>query len=368
MKVIAFYLPQFHEVEENNNWYGKGFTEWNAVKSAKPLFKEHIQPKLPLYNNFYNLLDVNTIRWQAELARTYGIYGFCIYHYWIEGRLLLEKPMQLLLQNQDININYCISWANHNWTKSLREKSKEIVLHQSYGGVKDWEEHFNYLLPFFKDSRYIKIDGKPLVVIYRPNDISNFDEMVKKWNKMANDNGLLGISFAYQHSDYDHRKEKNGDLFDFGIEYEPTYCENETKSVLLRRKYQSLKNMICIKSKIPIMKWNAIKMDYNKTWNAIIKMKPRDGKMIPGAFIDWDNTPRGNKKGKIYYNFSVKKFQYYFRMLIEKTRKVYKRDLIFIFAWNEWGEGGYLEPDNVDGYGRLEAIRDSLIECNEWPF
>ena len=160
MKIIAFYLPQFHNIPENDEWWGDGFTEWVNVKKAKPLFDGHVQPKEPLNDNYYNLLDDNIKIWQAKIAKEYGVYGFCYYHYWFNGKLLLEKPMEQMLNNKKIDIPFCISWANEPWTKAWVNE-KKVLIPQSYGGVNEWKEHFDYLLPFFKDERYIKVHNKP---------------------------------------------------------------------------------------------------------------------------------------------------------------------------------------------------------------
>ena len=164
MKIIALYLPQFHEIPENNEWWGKGFTEWTNVKTAKPSFKGQYQPRIPLNNNYYNLTDVRAQEWQAKLAKEYGIYGFCYYHYWFEGKMLLEKPAEIMLKNLSVDMPFCFCWANHTWLRAWADKSNRTLIKQTYGTEEDWINHFNYLLPFFKDERYIKEDGKPIMV------------------------------------------------------------------------------------------------------------------------------------------------------------------------------------------------------------
>ena len=144
MKIIAFYLPQFHEFRENDEWWGKGFTEWTNVKSAKPLYKGHNQPKVPYGEKYYNLLDTETLRWQSKLAKEYGVYGFCYYHYWFDGKMLMNRPMELLLENTDITQKFCICWANEKWTKAWAKKERTVLIDQTYGNEKDWKEHFEY--------------------------------------------------------------------------------------------------------------------------------------------------------------------------------------------------------------------------------
>ena len=168
MKIIPFYLPQFHNIPENDEWWGNGFTEWTNIKSAKPLFEGHKQPKVPINGNYYDLLNDDVKIWQAELAKKYGIYGFCYYHYWFNGKMLLEKPMEQMLTNHNIDIPFCICWANAAWTKAWVGEEKKVLIPQTYGGRNEWEEHFFYFLPFFKDRRYIRENNKPVIIIYRP--------------------------------------------------------------------------------------------------------------------------------------------------------------------------------------------------------
>lgn len=366
MKIIAFYLPQFHSFPENDEWWGKGFTEWTNVKSAKPSFAGHNQPKVPLNNNYYNLLDADSLRWQSSLAKEYGIYGFCYYHYWFDGKMLMQQPMEMLLKNKDIDQPFCICWANEDWTRAWAKKERTVLIGQTYGGRKDWEEHFEYLLPFFQDERYIKVDGKPLFVIYRPELIGVLSEMLSCWDEMAEKAGLPGVAYAYQQVTYNHQKEATGELFDYGIEYQPGYVKKDQQKSL-KLVSRKLLNDIVRKFNLPQRKWSTIYYDYDETWKRILEVEPRDGKMFPGAFVDWDNTPRYKNGSSIIYGYTAEKFKNYLSQQIKRAKEVYKKDMIFLFAWNEWGEGGYLEPDESEKFARLEAVRDALRENNEFP-
>ena len=177
MKIIAFYLPQFHNIPENDEWWGDGFTEWTNVKKAKPLYEGHMQPRVPLGGNYYNLLDDNVKIWQADLAKKYGVYGFCYYHYWFNGKMLLEKPMEQMLANKEVDIPFCICWANEPWTKAWVGDERKLLIAQEYGQEEEWKQHFMYLLPFFKDERYITKNGKPLFVFYRPDIVPCMKEI-----------------------------------------------------------------------------------------------------------------------------------------------------------------------------------------------
>ena len=202
MKIIAFYLPQFHEIPENNKWWGKGFTEWVNVKKARPLFENHNQPRVPLNKNYYNLLDEKTQKEQVKLANDYGLYGFCFYHYWFDGKLLLEKPVEKFLKNKSLDTHFCICWANEHWTNAWANKEAKVLIEQKYGNKKEWKDHFDYLLNFFKDDRYIKENNKPLLVIYRPELIDCLKEMLEFWDEEAKKHGFAGLDFAYQHAGY----------------------------------------------------------------------------------------------------------------------------------------------------------------------
>lgn len=367
MKIITFYLPQFHKIKENDEWWGDGFTEWVNVKNAKKLFNNHNQPRVPLNNNYYNLDDITVMINQAKLAKKYGIYGFCYYHYWFEGKLLLEKPLENMLSTSEVNIPFCLSWANETWTRTWADKSKSLLLEQTYGDEKDWTDHFYYLLPFFKDKRYIYKDGCPLFVIYRPHNISCCREMLNLWEKLAINNGLNGITFVYQDRSFNHLEHEFGDLFDYGIEYQPQIVmdiEQHTIPMTINRSLNILAD------KVPIFqnKYTCMRLSYDSLWKRILKYMPRDEKMFPGAFVDWDNTPRYKNRGSICIGVTPEKFGKYLNRQIKRAKKVYKKDMIFMFAWNEWGEGGYLEPDDKYEYEMLEKIKDALEVNDEFEY
>lgn len=375
MKIIAYYLPQFHSFKENDEWWGEGFTEWTNVRKATPLFKGHNQPRVPLNNNYYSLVDERTLEWQAELAQKYGIYGFCYYHYWFDGHMLMERPMEIMLADPKIKLPFCICWANENWTKAWADSSKEVLISQTYGDRSDWIHHFDYLLQFFNDPRYIKIDNRPIFVIYRPEIIPSLREMVTVWDVLAKENGFDGLCLMYQQCNFDLRKDQNGDLFSYEIEYQPGRVKGWNKNLPLLQQQsvsipvitRKLLNDISLKLNLPLHSWSSVAYSYDGAWQRILKMMPKDSRTIPGAFVDWDNTPRYGRKGSLYTGVTPAKFEYYLIKQIEHAKKDYHAEFLFLFAWNEWGEGGYLEPDTKWGYGMLEAIRNALIETGEFP-
>lgn len=376
MKIITFYLPQFHEIPENNEWWGKGFTEWVNVKKAQPLYEGHEQPRVPLNENYYNLLDPNVQVWQAKIAKEYGVYGFCYYHYWFNGKLLLEKPMENMLKNRDIDIPFCVCWANEPWTRAWVGETK-VLIPQLYGEKREWKEHFDYLLPFFKDSRYICDDGKPLVVIYRPEVIECLNEMLDYWNELAIQEGFEGLTYAYQNIDFDLKADKDDSRFKYNIEFQPLYArhdmfKNNHKYIkALRRKVAAFveKNFGFDLMRYGVGFFNkSNQISYDEAWNKILARKPETEKNVPGAFVGWDNTPRKGERGEIFVGDTPEKFEKYLTQQIIRAKNIYSKDMIFMYAWNEWAEGGYLEPDTRSGYKNLEAIKNALKSTNEFPW
>ena len=299
MKIIAFYLPQFHDIPENDEWWGKGFTEWVNVKKAQPLYKGHEQPRIPMNENYYNLLDDNVKIWQANIAKEYGIYGFCYYHYWFGGKLLLEKPMEQMLKNPKVDIPFCISWANEPWTKAWVNESK-VLIPQFYGGKKEWKEHFDYLLPFFKDNRYIKEDNKPLFIIYRAEVIDCLNDMLDYWTELAQQNGFSGMKYAYQNLTFDLMPNKDDSRFDYNIEFQPSYAWNDlnNKSAVQKSKLwnflRSVKRRIYAETEkrlgFDLQRYfnhkgkeknaSVLKTDYDEAWKAILEHIPENEKNI----------------------------------------------------------------------------------------
>lgn len=382
MKIIAFYLPQFHNIPENDAWWGDGFTEWVNVKSAKPLFSGHVQPKIPLNENYYDLLDDSVKIWQAEMAKKYGIYGFCYYHYWFGGKLLLQKPMEQMLSNHKIDIPFCISWANEAWTRAWVNDEKKVLIPQKYGDEKEWHDHFMYLLPFFQDDRYIKVFEKPLFIIYRPEVIDRLNDMLDYWNELALDCGLKGLCFAYQTINFDITDNSDVSRFDFDIEFEPSYSRYflKTKKGFLSRIKRLRRNVAKSFEKkfgIDLLRYGSFTfsrvshnnyIDYAEAWNEIINRKPISDKSVPGAFVAWDNTPRHKERGLVYTNNTPDLFKRFLKQQIIRAKEIYKKDMIFMYAWNEWAEGGYLEPDEEHGYAYLESVKEALEETYEFPY
>ncbi|MEK3837776.1 glycosyltransferase WbsX family protein [Paenibacillus sp. FSL R7-0128] len=354
--ILAMYLPQYHEIPENNEWWGKGHTEWVSCKKAKPLFKGQNQPRVPLNNNYYNLLDIDAQINQAKIAKEYGVYGFCYYHYWFSGKQLLEQPISNMLNNNKIDIPFCVSWANHSWSNSTARKNRTILIEQKYGTEPDWIEHFDYLKKLFNDDRYIKVNGKPMIVIYDAVNIDCWDAMKNLWDRLALENGWEGLYYVttLKHEiDVQFSREKK---FDAQFEYQPTFALAKAHKIDYAKWY-NLKRLLC-KDVFNI----PCRISYDKVWTRIINQTPSNGvKTFLGAYNDWDTTARWGKKGIVHIGASPIKFKKYLKKQLERS-KTSKSEFVFITAWNEWSEGAYLEPDEKYGFSYLEAIKETMID------
>lgn len=353
IKTIAMYLPQFHNTLENDLWWGKGFTEWTAVKNAVPLYRGHNQPRQPLGGKYYNLLDKSTMEWQASLAKEYMIYGFCFYHYWFaKGKRILEKPAENLLKWSDIDMPFCFSWANESWVRSWTnvkggnawaEKfdgevsaGNGVLVAQDYGTECEWRAHLDYLIPFFLDKRYIKIDGKPVFIVYKPETISGiFNEMMGCWKNWARESGLPGLYIIVAQTPG--ISTFPWTMVDARVAHGPAIClAKETKD------------------------GNTTFYDYDYLWERFLGMNGSDNqKTYYCGFVNFDSSPRQGDRGLIFKGGTPEKFYMYFKRLLEKSAQL---DNLFVFlnAWNEWGEGMYLEPDETDKYGYLIAARKAM--------
>lgn len=372
MKILALYLPQFHAIPENDEWWGKGFTEWVNVKKARPLFEGHYQPRIPLNENYYNLLDNSVKKWQIDLAKEHGIYGFCVYHYWFCGKKLLEKPMEQYLADKSLDFPFCFCWANEHWSNAWVSGENKILMAQNFEDREDWDNHFYYMLPFFQDERYIKEDGKPLYVIYLPNIIGPLNEMIDRWQELAKQNGLPGIKFISQSPFWHLDNNADKSRFDYSIEFQPSMINHLEKGkqgakwVRWKTKLSLfLQNKLHIYVKLPKKKVH--RSCYDDKWKQVLAIHPQNDICIPGAFVDWDNTPRKGERGDVYVGASPEKFKHYFDLQVKHVKREYKTDWLVMFAWNEWAEGGILEPTERYGTGYLEAIRDVLLENEEFP-
>ena len=375
-KLIAIYFPQFHQTPENDKWWGEGFTDWNLVKEATPLFEEHYQPRIPL-DGYYNPCKAEVLRKQAATARKYGIEGFMFYHYWFDGKQMLHKPMETFLLNKDIDINFCISWANGTWTRQWLGIN-EILIEQKHIPKKElWKQHFDYLLQFFKDSRYIRIDNKPLFSIYCPDIVKNTKEMFTYWNDLAKENGFEGIHFmAIKNFDFPNPSFLKS--YDSLMKFQPREANTSNKNPN-RQKSSSSKIFRLLPEKIRFMLGdlkrricNYTRIDGKKIWDYILVNSNVNDypqfeqlKIFESAYFSWDNTARYRKRATIFSELSKIDKKKYFSELYNKCKQN-GDEFIFFNAWNEWSESAYIEPDDKYGYENLEIIKSVLegsIEC-----
>ena len=355
MKIIAFYLPQFHEIPENNQWWGKGFTEWTNTRKATPLFKNHYQPHTPLNNNYYNLLDDGVLEKQIDIAKKYGVDAFCFYHYWFKGgKKLLEKPLEYVLANKSLDFPFCICWANESWSRRWDGSNKEILIEQDYDDDENWKNHFYYLKQFFEDERYIKIDGHPVMLIYKPQEIPELSKKLSVWNFLAKQHGFGRIIFISQYPQVNKEIER---LFDYNIEFEPEYTATEIRNHKFRFLFKNplaLFSMLYSKLFLTLKIRHYKKLSY-KRFSNISSKRIIAANHLPGLFTSWDNTPRRKNGGIVYHGSSPMLFKRYASIQISKA-KSNNCPFVFVNAWNEWAEGAHLEPDDKYGYDYLEAL------------
>ncbi len=378
-RIIALYLPQFHPIPENDKWWGKGFTEWNNVVKAKPLFKGHYQPHLPADLGFYDLRLPEVRQQQADLAREAGIEGFCYYHYWFgNGKQLLERPFNEVLASGKPDFPFCICWANHDWTNKTWVKDKSthrdsMIMKMEYS-MEDHVAHFNALLPAFKDKRYITVDGKPLFAIYQPKAIPDVEKFIALWQKMARENGLPGIHFVGYSVNSSGRSVKGNKVSlwttDEAAEHYKSVLDLGFDAVLssgLSRAQSickgKLKMLFYFLTKNSVLPTSNI-CDYSDVMKHYYVEEDAWENVYPTLLPQWDRTPRAGKGTNPLINATPEKFQKTIENALELIKnKAPEHKILFLKAWNEWGEGDYVEPDDRFGHGWLDAIRKALDNC-----
>lgn len=349
--IIAFYLPQFHPIPENDLWWGKGFTEWTNVGKAKPLFPGHYQPHVPADLGYYDLRVPETREQQAEMARQYGIDGFCYWHYWFgNGKQLLERPFNEVLESGRPDFPFCLGWANHSWkikTWSNEGKFDKLLIEQKYPGVQDCKDHFKLVSKAFIDNRYLKIDGKPIFLVWEPESIPKEIDYVKIWREEARINGLKGIVFIgftfYQNKiDY---------IYKLGYDY---VVYDAIKDVVEKNKAKKfIKQIIRKIFNIPFL------INYSKYQKEVLNVVTLK-KALPCVIPNFDHSPRSGKYGLILQSSPL-----HFKNFLIKIKTYLKagkltNPIIFIKSWNEWGEGNHLEPDLKYSKSYLESLKEGL--------
>lgn len=365
IRPIAIYLPQFHPIPENNIWWGRGFTEWTNVTKAKPLFKGHYQPHLPADLGFYDLRLPETRAAQAQMAKEHGIYGFCYYHYWFNGRRILDRPFQEVFETYEPDFPFMLCWANENWSRAWDGSETDILLEQNYSEEDD-REHIRFLIPFFKDPRYIKVDGKPVFIIYRSIELPDVKRTLQIWRQEAKEAGLDLYLCRMERWNYGSGEEYLRDGFDAAIDFQPLSpslkeylkLDAETKNNFFKkiiRKCRSVYN-----SKI-LHKSKPMYIDFTKFVRYDLSRSPVSYKQFPGVSPMWDNSARKKNKAVIFLNSSPQLFGKWLTGKINKFKPFSKEEnFIFINAWNEWAEGNHLEPCQKWGTRFLEEIKKAV--------
>ena len=349
IKVIALYLPQFHINDENNKFWGNGFTEWTNVKKSKPRFKGHHQPRIPGdkygYLGYYDLSDIKSLEKQMSLAKAHGIYGFGIYYYWFSGKKVLEKPINIFF-NSNINFKFLLIWANENWTRRWDGSDQEILLKQEYKP----DDPINFIKDIKKyvtDKRYIQIDKKPVIGLYEPKKIPHLEETIRIWRDKSREFGIGEIFVLISINHYKIRDFQNLNLFDGSYEFPPR--NSLLKHLLVKEKNAFIYPGLLYKSR----NLNESELNFNKF------------PVFRGSMLEWDNCARKNMC-VIFDHYSPEQFYLFNKIIINWTYKHYNNEhnFIFINAWNEWGEGSYLEPDEKYGYASLNSLSKAIFNLS----
>ena len=349
--VVALYLPQYHPIPENDEWWGKGFTEWANVTKAQPLYRGHEQPNLPADLGLYDLRVPETRLALAEMARAYGVDAFCYYHYWFgNGRRLLQRPFDEVLASGQPDLPFMLCWANQTWSGVWHGLSDRILVEQVYPGQKDHEAHFEMLLPAFQDARYLRIDGMPVFKVYRPTELPEPRKTISLWQDMARAAGLPGIYFLATHSDAQWNPLELG--FDAYV---------KVPRLLRRREWVPWNQpLLKIRGKWLDILGRPSVLDYASEIDSVVPPVGRD-ELIPCVLPNWDNTPRSGSRGLVVEGSTPRLFgQQVRRALALASRRQARDSFVFVKSWNEWAEGNHLEPGRKFGTGYLEALRDEL--------
>lgn len=353
-RVIAFYLPQYHPIPENDEWWGKGFTEWTVVTRAKPLYRGHHQPNLPGELGFYDLRVPEVRAAQAALAAEHGVEGFCYWHYWMGGgRRLLERPFNDVLNSGEPDFPFCLGWANHSWQGNFFGAGDRMLIEQTYPGEEDFRAHFRWLLRAFEDKRYITVDGKPLLHIYRPFDIPDVARLTDLWRTMAEQAGLKGLYLVGAGLGSRSRKEYG---FDASVNANHRAIEKHWPHYAALREFR--KRILKGLRRPSVFGYKAAAQYFMPT-------KKQPWGEIPCVVPNWDTTPRYGNRAFVLRDADPTKFGEQLSRAVEKmSSRPDQEKIVFIRSWNEWAEGNYLEPDTRYGRGWLEAVKSQIINSS----
>lgn len=380
-RVIAFYLPQFHPIPENDKYWGKGFTEWTNVAKARPLFRGHYQPRIPADLGFYDLRMPEIREAQAELAREAGIEGFCYWHYWLgRGKRLLERPFNEVVASGKPDFPFCLAWANHDWSTSTWKKGMKdgMIAEQLYLGKEDNILHFKTMLPAFKDQRYIKVDGRLLFLILDPYRFIHIESFMEDWQCLAQEYGLPGFYFVAMCNSTNTRIRLpeggigNGrvipdlkssakvynSFLSLGFDGINSLGKSRAEMIVMGKYRRAIKYKLHEKfSFLPTMKYN-----YPNTVRYFYAPEDSWENVFPSIFPGWDRTPRTGDQEGVYINATPDNFKHHIENALEVVKeKSFEHRILFLRSWNEWAEGNYVEPDLKYGHGFLDAIRNTIM-------
>ncbi len=376
-RVIAYYLPQFHPIKENDVW-GAGFTEWTNVAKAKPSFRGHYQPRIPADLGFYDLRLPEVREQQAQMARDAGVEGFCYWHYWMgNGKRLLQRPFQEVLESGKPDFPFCLAWANHSWTTKTWENGGKVrmIAEQLYPGDEDYMNHFETVLPAFKDKRYITVDDKPLFVIFDPYHFADVEHFMDLWRKLAVKNGLKGIHFcAICSSTTTVVRGEDGKLsrvlpnlvssksvYDamFSLGFDSINSIGKSRAEMITcGKYRRIARK-ALQQYFPWMP--AMRYDYPRVVKHFFAPEDSWENVFPTLLPQWDRTPRAGKHEGVYVHATPDNFKKHIQDALTVIKeKADEHKILFLRSWNEWGEGNYVEPDLKYGHGFLNALRDCI--------
>lgn len=348
-RVIAYYLPQYHPIVENDEQWGPGFTEWTNVGKAPAMFPGHYQPRVPRDFGYYDLRVAETREAQARMAEEYGVEAFCYYHYWFAGHRLLERPFNEVLESGKPDFPFCLCWANHSWTGIWLGSPEHLIMEQTYPGMDDHYQHFQYLLKAFKDKRYVTVDGKPFFAVYAPKDIPNVKQVTDMWREEAHKAGLPGLHLVGINQLEVWKPEPDG--FDASIaERLPPRHGKVSKRLPRTALHHRLRR-----------KPNPTIYTYEEAIDFMVRPKGPDHEDYPVVLPNWDNTPRSGANGLVLHNSTPELFRKHLRKALHRVEKVDEQHRIVILkAWNEWGEGNYIEPDQRHGRAYLDVLKEEL--------
>jgi hypothetical protein len=363
-RLIALYLPQFHPIPENDGWWGKGFTEWTNVAKAKPLFKGHYQPRLPADLGFYDLRVPEVREAQAELARNAGIEGFCYYHYWFGGKRLLDRPFNEVVASGKPDFPFCLCWANQTWTGVWHGAPGRILIEQTYPGPEDWRKHFFALRNAFLDQRYLRVDGRPIFVIFRPAELPGVTKFIQEWQDLAVRAGLPGLHFVahlfHDESTWDYRSRgfdscvvvSTRKVFGMSVREMFPRATGDARGELSEWLWRRRRSLLGQFSNVRL---------YRHALPYLLEGCSEQPGFYPCVTPNWDNTPRSGVRGIVLHEATPELFRTHLRnaLALVQHRPMNQR-LVFIKSWNEWAEGNYLEPDQKFGRDYLKVVHEEV--------